>query len=127
MVQNLNKVKKRYVNKLKHSLDVHAFENFKKHSDDVGLDYCSGVHTYGQVNADDILSNYVEWYSYFDDSALAEESFRKAHDDSKIWCDIELSEGELKDVVQPDLNEVRLELSKTRKFKPDADSSNVQW
>ena len=120
-------MKKQYVNKLKHSLDVHAFDNFKKHSDDVGLDYGAGVHSYGQVNADDILSNYVEWYSYFDDSALAEESFRKAHDDSKVWCDIELSEDELKDVVQLDEDEVRLELSKIRKLKFGADSSNVQW
>ncbi|HCG7759960.1 hypothetical protein ACSTIV_07120 [Vibrio parahaemolyticus] len=120
-------MKKRYVNKLKQSLDVHAFENFKKHSDDVGLDYGAGVHSYGQVNADDILSNYVEWYSYFDDSAIAEESFRKAHDYSKVWCDIELTEDELKDVVQPDLNEVRLELSKSRKIRPHADSTNVQW
>ncbi|EGQ9979828.1 hypothetical protein EM59_020800 [Vibrio parahaemolyticus] len=120
-------MKKQYVNKLKHSLDVHAFDNFKKHSDDVGLDYGAGVHSYGQVLADDILSNYVEWYSYFDDSALAEESFRKAHDDSKVWCDIELTEDELKDVVQPDLDEVRLELSKSRKTKPHADNSNVQW
>lgn len=127
MIQNLNKVKKRYVNKLKHSLDVHAFENFKKHSDDVGLDYGSGVHTYGQVNADDILSNYVEWYSYFDDSVLAEESFRKAHDDSKVWCDIELTEDELEDVVQFDEDEIRSEFSKHRKTKSNADSLNVQW
>lgn len=127
MIQNLNKVKKRYVNKLKHSLDVHAFENFKKHSDDVGLDYGSGVHTYGQVNVDDILSNYVEWYSYFDDSALAEDSFRKAYDDSKVWCDIELTEDELEDVVQFDEDEIRSEFSKHRKNKSNADSLNVQW
>ncbi|HCE1561322.1 TPA: hypothetical protein NGR37_003520 [Vibrio parahaemolyticus] len=110
---------------MKHSLDIHAFENFKKHSDDVGLDYGSGLHSYGQVNSDDILSNYVEWYSYFDDSALAEESFRKAYDDSKVWCDVELTEDELEDVVQFDEDEIRLELSKTRKLNSDINSSNV--
>ncbi|HBN6176813.1 TPA: hypothetical protein L3V69_001422 [Vibrio parahaemolyticus] len=112
---------------MKHSLDVYAFENFKKHSDDVGLDYGSGVHTYGQVDTDDILENYVEWYSYFDDSALAEESFRKAYEDSKVWVNIEPTENELKDVVKLDEDEVRSELAKHRIFKRNTDITDVKW
>ncbi len=91
------------------------------------MDYGSGVHTYGQVDINDILKNYVEWYSYFDDSELAEESFRKAHEDSMVWINIEPTEDDLKDVVKLDEDEVRLELAKHRKIKSNADSSNVQW
>lgn len=127
LVRNLNKVKRQYVNKLKSSLDRDAFDKFKKNSDDVGLDYGTGVHSYGQVHSDDILEHYVEWYSYFDDVVLAEESLRKAEDDSKVWCNIELTEDELKDVVNPDEAEVRDELSKLRKNRNTTDGSDVNW
>ncbi|MBE5156703.1 hypothetical protein HJ044_05035 [Vibrio parahaemolyticus] len=79
------------------------------------------------MNADDILEHYVEWYSYFDDIVLAEESLRKAEDDSKVWCNIELTEDELKDVVNPDEDEVRSELSKLRKNRNITDASDVNW
>lgn len=127
MVRELNKLKKRHVNRLKNSIKKNDLINFKKNSDEVGLDYGSGVYSYGQVHADDIIDHYVEWYSYFDDPTLALESFQQARKESVVLCKSPLSESEQKEPEKPDLSKVRSDLSKHRKFRPKLDSTGVKW
>ncbi|OCH40537.1 hypothetical protein A6E07_10180 [Vibrio cyclitrophicus] len=125
MVHNLNKLKKQYVNRAKASVKKNDFNNFKRNSDDVGLDYGAGVYSYGQCHADDVIENYIKWYSYFEDSTIAVESYHQAYEKSIVYCNIGLSEEELKEVSEIDIGKVRQDFRSTR--KPMNSGSNVKW
>lgn len=113
------------MNRLKTSIKKDDFENFKRNSDEVGLDYGAGVYSYGQCHADDVLENYVQWYSYFDDSTLAQESYQQAYEQSMVYCNIELSEQELKEVSEIDIDEARQNFRSIR--RPMNSGSDVKW
>ncbi|MDW3055785.1 hypothetical protein [Vibrio sp. 1978] len=113
------------MNRLKTSIKKDDFESFKRNSDEVGLDYDAGVYSYGQCHADDVLENYVQWYSYFDDATLAVESYHQAYEKSIVYCNTGLSEQELKEVSEMDIGEVRQDLRSAR--KPINSGSDVKW
>ncbi|PHX03783.1 hypothetical protein [Vibrio splendidus] len=77
LARNLNALKRRHVKRLASDpRQKKKYKSWKTHNcNDVGLDYNSKIYWFTQMHADDILENYVKWFSYFDDSEVALESY----------------------------------------------------
>ncbi len=83
------------------------------------------MYSYGQCHTDDVLENYIKWYSYFDDSTLAVESYHQAHEQSMVYINVEVSEDELKDVREIDIDEIRHDFK--LKLNSMYSEDNIKW
>jgi hypothetical protein len=92
---------------------------------DAGLDYGAQVYSYGQVCSEDVINNYHEWYSFYDDAELAILSYQKALVDSTIITSID-SDPKTTEITF-DEAEIKALFKKKNSKKKLKSASNVNW
>ncbi|GAL15056.1 hypothetical protein JCM19233_6070 [Vibrio astriarenae] len=93
-------------------------------SNDVGLDFGSGVRNYNQVNPIEIERNYINWYLYYDDEQVnANDSLEKATNDSMVQSTVDLDDSE-QGQTEPNLDDIEFNHHKKR-FSNNND--NIKW
>ncbi|PKH60392.1 hypothetical protein CXF83_21795 [Shewanella sp. Choline-02u-19] len=121
LVRNLNQLKKAHVKKLAAKASGAELTNWYKNADGAGLDYGSNVYSYGQVDENNLIENYVYWYSFYDDSTLANESLQKAHEESLVYVSIDSNDETF------NTKDIKLQLRNRRKKMSKMSKKDIKW